>query len=208
MLISPAEPEHLRMLGHSSWIPETFGADFLFTSDNGVFAVQRKTIHDLLASIIDGRLQREIPLLHTADAWLLMIEGHPTWTSDGNMLQERWTRKQWDGLLLSLVLAHVPSIIKQGDEVPIWLRGVDEWWKKGHTSLTVRPKDDILSARDFAVHLLQSFDGIGPKTAGEIFDHFGRVPLRWTVTSKELQQVKGIGARRAKMMFRALGEEH
>lgn len=33
--------------------------------------------------------------------------------------------------------------------------------------------------------------------AGQIYDHFGMIPLRWTVSEAELMEVQGIGAGRA-----------
>jgi ERCC4-type nuclease len=52
---------------------------------------------------------------------------------------------------------------------------------------------------------LQGFDGIGPELAERIVDHFGRVPLSWTVGEGELAKVKGLGKKKVAKMVKVLG---
>jgi hypothetical protein len=54
------------------------------------------------------------------------------------------------------------------------------------------------------VFLLQGFDGIGAGVAGDIFDHFGRVPLRWDAGRDELLAVKGLGPKRVDKLLGSL----
>ena len=70
-----------------------------------------------------------------------------------------------------------------------------------------RPKPQTVwgnrNDRDFGIHLIQSFDGIGPGVAGAIFDKFG-VPLKWTINLDDLESVPGVGKKRAAKMWRTL----
>ena len=82
-----------------------------------------------------------------------------------------------------------------------------------HKSLMTRPKDirdewGGYNARDFARYFLQGFPGIGSERAVSIFDHFGRVPLRWDVTEEDLRGVPMIGEKTAASLTRyVLGRE-
>jgi hypothetical protein len=51
---------------------------------------------------------------------------------------------------------------------------------------------------------LQGIPNIGPGVAGAVFDHFGRVPLRWDVTEKDMMGVAGVGKKRVEQMMAAL----
>jgi Holliday junction resolvasome RuvABC DNA-binding subunit len=65
-----------------------------------------------------------------------------------------------------------------------------------------------VDSRDWALHLLQGFEGIGPDLAAAIFDHFEGVPFRWNVEgAKGLMEVPGIGKGRAEKLWGALNAD-
>jgi DNA excision repair protein ERCC-4 len=213
-LVSPTEPPDLRALGETSPLPEEYGADYLFPAATGLVAVQRKTFPDLIASLRDGRLAREIPLLRTADHPLLLLEGRPFWTSEGVMVGGNFSRQGWYGVELSTQIVHNIHIVHTDDlaDTARWLRYAPSWFAKPeHTGLAQRPKptDNFghMTERDFAIHLLQSFPGIGPKVAEAIYRHFGRVPLQLSVSARDLAQVPGVGKVRAETILRCLGAQ-
>jgi ERCC4-type nuclease len=89
-----------------------------------------------------------------------------------------------------------------------YLSHLEAWMLKAdHKGINVRPKPQTawgqVTDRDWGIHVIQSFDGIGPGVAGAIFDRFG-VPLRWTVTKQELESVAGVGPKRAAKMWETL----
>jgi ERCC4-type nuclease len=57
--------------------------------------------------------------------------------------------------------------------------------------------------REWALHLLQGFRGIGPVQAAAIYDHFGGVPFVWDVGVFDLMDVPGIGEKRAEQLIGA-----
>lgn len=61
------------------------------------------------------------------------------------------------------------------------------------------------SNRDWGIHLLQSFPGIGSTTAGLIYDTYG-VPFKWSITEKDLTSIPGIGKVIARRLLDSLKE--
>jgi ERCC4-type nuclease len=211
ILISPTEPAELRELGITSAIPEEYGADFLWGCPAGLVGVQRKTVTDLLASLQDGRLAREMGQLGAVDVPVLLVEGRPRWTVEGMMLAVAFRREAWAGLLLSVQFAHGIAVVATDDlrDTAFWLGAAVEWFGKSeHRSLRTRPKPTDswgdYTREAFETQLLQSFPGVGAELAGRIVKQFGGVPLRWTVGERELRKVKGIGPERARAMLEAL----
>ena len=93
-----------------------------------------------------------------------------------------------------------------------WTRQFARWTEKTrHGSLERRPGPSSpwghVSDTDWAVHLLQGFDGMGTEKAKAIIQHFSGVPLTWSVTEKELMQVPGIGKVLARRLVNALDHQ-
>ena len=61
------------------------------------------------------------------------------------------------------------------------------------------------SSRDWSIHLLQSFPGIGPTTAAAIYDTVG-IPFQWSVTESDLTSIPGIGKATAQRLLAALAD--
>lgn len=213
MFVSPAEPKSLQGLGTYSRLPEEMGVDFLIPCPVGMVGVQRKEIHDLIASRGDGRLARELAQMKQLDIGILLVEGRLKWTSDGQLSSARsnWTRSQHHGLLFSIQSAGLWVNSSQDiQDSREYLSALEKWMmKEKHHGIMTRPKPQTLwgnrNDRDFGIHLLSGFDGIGPGVAGAIFDRHG-VPLRWTITEAELLSVPGVGPKRARKMFKTLND--
>lgn len=201
MLISPAEPRELRLLGNTSAAPEKHGADFLWYSKAvGMVGVQRKEINDLLASLADDRLAREIPLLQRLDIAMVLIEGRVEWTNDGFLLatSSPFTRAQYLGILWSLQSAGLWIGCSDSlTDTTQYLSAFYRWTtKERHTGLLRRTqkagRDEygMRSDRAWQLHLLQGFPGVGYERAKAIVEYYGGLPLAWT---GRLVDVDGIG---------------
>jgi ERCC4-type nuclease len=201
-------------------LPERYGADVLVVVEGrGKLAIQRKTLpDDLLASLEDGRLARELPLLAQAEYPVLIVEGQPKWTADGHLMQtraSRWTKPQIRNLLRSVWRTHgiaVEQTVDINDTASAVLE-LEAWFRKDvHRSLLTRPKSmakdswGLSSKRDRARYLLQGFEGVGAAKAEAIFDHFGRIPLAWTVSLEQMTEIQGIGPKLAHSLFKTLEE--
>jgi ERCC4-type nuclease len=216
LLVAPTEPPVLKALGKVSSTPERWGCDFLsIGGKGGKVGVQRKRWDDLVASTADGRLAKEVQQMGRRVQGLLIVEGAPVWGPDGRMVKQwggrDWTRQGWEGLLWSVQDAGVKVAFTRGlDETAERIEWWVKWANSDHRVLRTRagrpgsiwgtPGD-----REWGAWLLQGFDGIGPELADRIVDHFGRVPLGWTVGEKELAGVKGLGKKKVAKMVKVLG---
>lgn len=216
-LVSPAEPALVRAIGTTAAVTEKYGADILWAEPNvgGLVGVQRKEYTDLLSSVEDGRLGREIAQLTSmTKAPFLVVEGKPHWTTDGVLNHKwlnRWTRAQYRSLLRDVQWRGV--MVEHTEDIPdtiAYLESLAAWLAKSeHRTLDRRPKQGpdkwgSKSNRSFQLHLLQGIDGLGIKQAESIVDHFGCVPLQWSVTEDELKAVKGLGPKRIAAMLKAI----
>jgi len=213
-LISPTEPEQLQLLGTLSWIPEDYGADILFSEQGKLIGIQRKAFpSDFLASLHDGRLAKEVAQMKQLDIALLMLEGRSRWTLDGELVKDYgkpFNRASLRSLCYSIWSLYGIAIDWSDDvgDTASAIISLRAWAQRPeHLALARRPKPQdmwggSLSDKDYAVHLLQSLPGIGPKTAGNIYDAFGCVPLQWTIGKKDLAQVPGIGKTRLEQLWK------
>ena len=214
ILCSPAEPASIRTHFEVSSVCEQHGADFMFSSPHGMIGIQRKEVRDLVASIRDDRIARELGQSSSLAQLVLVVEGDWKWRRNGESGRvDGFTRPQFDGLMLSF--QHhgwwVLHTLTMADTVRT-VRRLHSWFsKEAHDSLLSRPKPRAQwgngQNRDWGVFMLQSFDGLGVKSAGAIFDHFGGVPLSWDVDETELRQVPGIGKQRASTLILSLDKK-
>lgn len=216
--MSPSEPASMKCLGRTSSLPEKRGVDVLMACRGRFVGIQRKEMADLVRSVQDGRLAREAQMMAGClrsgglGVAVLVVEGRPRWTVDGQWLEGRtpWTIRQHRGLLWSVrALGIWVEVTGDVSETVSLCRDLEAWaGKERHSSLERRPGPVGMwgkaSSREWSCHLLQSFDGIGPEIAGRMVDHFGGPPLRWTVEMAELAEVKGIGKTRARRLLGAL----
>lgn len=215
MLISPTEPALLKDIGRVSSTPEQYGVDFLWPSHAGLVGVQRKEIKDLIASLRDGRLAKEMGQWGRLDIVILIVEGRMQWSTEGYLLSTRqFTKTQLLGVLFSVQMTGAWCLQTEtmGDTA-LYVKSLETWLSKDrHGSLRTRPKAQgswgAADNREWGIHLLQSFSGIGNGVAGNIYDYFGGVPLKWTCTEGELMDVKGVGRLRAMKMMEALDGSH
>jgi ERCC4-type nuclease len=211
--IAPSEPGQLVSLGVSSSIPEQYGADILIVTESGVIiGIQRKTFPaDYLSSRDDGRLATSLTKLTQCDERLLVLEGQPRWTTSGQLIANfggtTFMRAHLRSQLFTASIEYgitphwTDDVLDTADLIHDLVRWFD---KPRHDSLASRPGPFLgplrrkFTDRDMAVHILQGCDGIGPELAGRIYDHFGGLPLAWTVSDEALMEVSGMGPERVR----------
>lgn len=214
LFVAGSEPAALRRIGvASNNMTERHGVDVLWGTEWGLVGVQRKELTDLVASMQDGRLRKEVAQMNgVLTHRMVLVEGFGKWTSDGELVHgyTKVSRRQVRGFLWSIRLDGIwVEWTENLNDTIAAIRWFVEWTRKDkHTSLVGRakPRGNWGKADDRAwqVHLLTSLDGVGPALAERIIDHFGGVPMRWEVGAEELLEVPGIGKGRVEKMMRAL----
>lgn len=209
IFVSPSEPKEALVLlpgSRVSGLPERYGVDYLVAVPGALAGVQRKTGRDLLASLEDGRLSKEVMAMKLLYPALLAVEG-PCPPPLSRYTEGQVLRLLWSVRLKGMWVERTPDLAGTA----LLVREFEGWLsKRSHRSLDTRPKSAARGAwldrgaREWGVFLLQGFPGVGPELAEAIYDHFGRVPLAWTCSRKELMEVDGIGPKRAKDLMRCL----
>lgn len=199
-------------------MPEKYGVDFLWWRDAGPSArgwcgVQRKEVADLMASVRDGRLAREVkqmaPLAHA----MLVVEGRVDRVgSVVTVGRAQMDVAHWDAVLWGVQEEGIKvQFTTSTYETCLAVARYEAWTQKLAHSALRGTRDPVprnswgkSTNRDYQIHLLTGLPGIGEELAGRIVDHFGKLPWTWTVTEEELCQVQGIGPKKARRMMEAL----
>lgn len=221
-IVAPTERDpHIAALvgadGVCSMLPERYGCDILWRARKEWWGVQRKEIKDFIASIQDGRLAREVAMMKPLPMKVVIIEGRLSWSTDNILMIGKWasniTLAQYEGMIMSLMErgVHV-TWTKDTKDTARWTRQFATWSaKQHHHALSRRPGPvspwGHVSDEDWAVHLLQGFDGLGSEKARAIVRHFNGVPFSWSVSEAELMQVPGIGKVLARRLVNALDHQ-
>ena len=208
MFISPTEPKALHDLGVISNLPEDYGVDIMWSSKLGTVGVQRKVFpSDFLSSMKDGRLTKEYLQMKGLDLAILLLEGKPNWTTDGELYGSygntgrsyAWSRTQHRNYLTSVQLRGIQ--IQTSDSITDtidYLNGLRLWTDKGdHSSLDRRPSGATssdtyyrISNPDYVRWWYQSLPRVGPRQASVIYDKLG-VIFGLTVTEEDLIMAVG-----------------
>jgi ERCC4-type nuclease len=197
----------------NSSLCEENGVDCIVTSSVGLIGFQRKRLADLEASLADGRLAKELGqirasriLRHAA----LVFESDPRRaTTDGRWLDSRlsYSQVRTVGLKCQLSGVHFLETWSLADTLETVQKTAD-YIASNRANDLYRPKPQAdtwgrRTSRDWALHLLQSFANIGPRTAADIYDTLG-LPLSWTCTRDQLLAIPGVGPKTADALLAAL----
>lgn len=198
-------------------LPERYGCDVLWRARDQWWGIQRKELSDFIASIQDGRLTREVAMMKSVALKVIVIEGRIMYTADDILMYNKrassFTRAQFEGYVMSLMEKDVHVVhTANTQDTARWTKLFAQWTTKPrHASLERRPGPTSpwgnITDEDWAIHLLQGFDGLGSEKAKAIIKHFGGVPLTWTITEQQLMEVPGIGKVMARRMVNALDHQ-
>jgi len=170
---------------------------------NGEVLVERKTIRDLVASLIDGRLFPQVArLAHSPHRSLLLIEG-PTPSSLPDVHHH-----SVEGALVSIAAMWRLPVLHSSDsqQSARMLRFLADQMRGPHDRVLRRfdRKPKRLASR--RLFLLQALPGVGPALAHRLLHHFGSIERIVTVDAATLAGVRGIGARTAARIRELVGD--
>jgi Fanconi anemia group M protein len=188
--------------------------------------IERKRVDDFAASVIDGRLFRQLAELTAAPyETLVILEGD---FADGGA--DRLSPGALRGAILSVSLDFnvpilrsrsirdtarwVEAILRRGDagaERPDWRRVGPTGRRLPKTAAPPRPRKrpvgDSARRRDQALRLLTQIDGVGETKARALLDRFGSIRAICDADRPALIQTPGIGRNMAEIIHAALHED-
>lgn len=154
-------------------------------------AIERKTVSDFISSMINKRLSSQLEELQQYQNKLLIIEGIEE--------QELYTDSEKRigmhpnsirGFLLSILLKHkIPIIFTKNSEDTAKFISVIARKQEKPASLNVMKKS--LSKKEQLQFIIESFPGIGPKTAKKLLQEFKTIKNIINASEEELNQIIG-----------------
>lgn len=163
----------------------------------GPVGIERKTVGDFHASLIDKRLfEQAIRLKETYPQAALLLEG------DLSLVEERrHPRASWGALLalaldLDIAILPTPSKEASADLLAVLARRVGR--ERGERGDPVRFKPRMLGPHAEQKFAVQGLPGIGDVVSENLLAHFGTVRRVFAASEKELLRVAGMGKLRAR----------
>ncbi len=151
----------------------------------GNIAIERKTIADLISSMLSKRLFKQLENLKQYENSLLIVENY----SDLNLKDTNLSENALRGLLLSISLDFKIPIIFTKDEkdTAIFLSILA---KKKKTELSLRSKIP-LSLQQQLQFILEGFPNIGPKTARKLLEKYKTIKNIINTKDEEIKSFLG-----------------
>lgn len=156
-----------------------YGDVQIILDDGKRLAIERKSVHDLLASIADGRLFSQVERMAQADYSIVIVVGTLSYTVDdmavANGEKTNWNGASVRGALYAVQFSGCPVLYSNERWYPILIEGIanfvakpnQHWQQKHRRIITFPPLDD-------RVDLLASFAGIGVKRATSLLEFAGK----------------------------------
>jgi len=144
-------------------------------------AIERKSLPDFMASVIDGRLKKQIKEIKQYPNQILIIE------------KTKELSPQLKGSVLSALIDYkIPLLFtKNEEETAEYIRLLSK--RKKHLS-KINPTKINLSDNERLLYILQSFPKIGPKKSKTLLEKFNTLKKIFNSNKKELSDILGKGA--------------
>ncbi len=189
-------------LGFEVEFTELKVADYLVNN----VAIERKTVSDFVNSIINKRIIRQLQELQQYENKLLIIEGvdeQELYSDDADSENRLIHPNAVRGFLLSVTIKHhIPVILTKNYEDTARYIAVLARKKEKESSLNVTKKS--LNKKERLQFILESFPGIGPKTAKKLLAHFKSIK---NITNASLEELKEIIGKKADI-FKLIEEQY
>jgi DNA excision repair protein ERCC-4 len=155
------------------------------------FMVERKTLPDFAASVIDARLFRQASaLVQGAGRGILILEG-----TSANLGDVKVSRESLQGALIAVSVFYGLAGLRAKDAAEtarllVFVAGQAQRFARGALS---RPGSRPKGKRARQLFVLQGLPGIGPARAARLLDRFGSIQGVTTASVDDLAAVDGIG---------------
>jgi Fanconi anemia group M protein len=199
IVVDHREPEdvvaRLRELGAPVEVRQISPGDYIV----GEVAVERKTVSDFLASIVNKRLFEQVERLREAyPTPMILVEGDL-----GEISEAKNPRVFWGAFLAFAIRDRVPVLFTPDQEqtcqalVTLHKRG---WSKAAEYGLRHKPK--ILSLEERQRFLVQGLPMVGETLSQHLLERFGSVRGVFSADEHSLAEVPMIGPKKAAEIVR------
>jgi len=193
-------PSELISFNHEVNFVELKVADYIVKD----VAIERKTVEDFISSMKNGRLTKQLEELQQYNSRLLLIEGideHDLYTEKESGVHSNSIR----GFLLSILLKYrVPIIFTKNAQDSA--RFISVLYKKKETgSAPLNVSKKTLNKKEQMQFVIESFPGIGPKTAKKLLTEFKTVK---NIINSSEESLKRIIGKKAETIKRIVDERY
>lgn len=171
----------------------------------GEVAIERKTISDFISSMINHRLIHQLEELQQYKNRLLLIEGIEE--------QELYTDSlDWKGMhpnsirgfLISILLKYKVPIIFTKDYVDT-AKFLDVLARRKSKEMSLKTGKKTLDKKEQLQFIIESFPGIGPKTAKKLLNEFKTVK---NIINAEQDQLKSLIGKKSENIIRIINQKY
>ena len=177
-------------------------ADFILSEDT---AVERKSAGDFVDSIIDNRLFDQLQDLNDYVKPILLIEGRNIYS------QRNIDEKAVRGALSSVALDYGIPIIWSKDEEDtsrILMQIAEKEQIEKEKDVQVRANATGRTLKQQKEFIVAGLPGVNTKIARRLLDKFGNIDSIFSATEEELQEVEGLGEKKASSIRSILDEDY
>lgn len=190
----------LRQKGVETRMVNSQDADYIIDRQCGI---ERKTIDDFFASIIDKRIFNQVKILkQNFYRPLVILEGGELYLRKTNM-----RHNVIRGVKLWISVSQKVPIIRtynEQDTAEFIFLLANKRQNKNQKYFSANFKKRPRTFFEQQIVLLESINGIGRHLAGELLGKFGSVVDIFSASHEDLSQVAGVGAKKAEYIKRVL----
>ncbi len=163
--------------------------------------IERKTLSDLLQSMINKRLFNQLQEIKKYPHYILLVEGNKETEIPENM------KNPFKGLLLSIITQDKIPIIftKNQEETADYLILLAKKFEKQIQEAGIRQSKSQKPLQEQKQFILEGFPGIGPKLAKQLIKDYSSLNKIFALSIEELRLIKGFDDNKIKKFRQLLG---
>ncbi|MBB4865322.1 Fanconi anemia group M protein [Pseudomonas nitritireducens] len=183
------------MEGYSIKVGELPCGDYAISSD---VCIERKSATDFVISIMDGRLMEQIAKMKIDyKRPILLIEGNPFKTRSAIKTEALVGAISWVNAIEDVTVLMVADEGESAKMIATMARHLQQGLGYEVPLRRNKPKASDLGS----VYNLEGLPGVGPKTAQNLFNHFGSIFDVCMASVEELSQVPRLGKASAERIY-------